>query len=163
MANNETLPKPTIGVSGLVFNDQDQILLIKRNQAPAAGLWSLPGGKLEAGETLVAACRREVHEETGIDIEVKHLIAVVERQIEQFHYLIIDFYAKLVPGSAVVPVANSDVSEAMWLSMDEALKVDLVDGLEAIIVRSYQLYKAGSAAGLFDANGLNSDYILPEF
>lgn len=163
MNKKNNLPQPTIGVSGLVFNDQGQILLIKRNQPPASGLWSLPGGRLEPGETLVSACCREVMEETGIDIEVKHMVAVVERQIEHFHYLIVDFYAELLPNSKVEPVANTDVSEAKWVSLEDARALSLVDGLEAIIERSFDYYMAGSVAGLFDANGDHSDYILPVF
>ena len=58
MQNNKcSLPVPTLGVGGIVFNNKKQILLIQRNQPPAMGLWSIPGGKLEPGESLVEACK----------------------------------------------------------------------------------------------------------
>ena len=94
--NIHSLPVPTLAVGGIVFNNQKQILLIQRNQPPAMGFWSIPGGKLEAGESLVEACQREIKEETGLDTRVKNIVAVVERRIEGFHYVIIDYLALLV-------------------------------------------------------------------
>ena len=94
--NTHSLPVPALGVSGIVFNNQQQILLIQRNQPPAMGCWSIPGGKLEPGESLVEACQREIKEETGLDTEVKNIVAVVERRVEGFHYVIIDYLALLI-------------------------------------------------------------------
>ncbi len=85
------LPKPGLGVGGVVFNKSGEVLLIKRNQAPACGLWSIPGGRLEPGENLASACVREFYEETSLEVEVKKVIAVVERKLEGFHYIIVDF------------------------------------------------------------------------
>ncbi len=96
LRNDQPLPVPTLGVSGIVFNQKNQILLIRRNQPPAMGFWSIPGGKLEAGESLAEACQREIKEETGLITEVKHIVAVVERRVESFHYVIIDYLAQLV-------------------------------------------------------------------
>jgi ADP-ribose pyrophosphatase YjhB (NUDIX family) len=110
--NTHSLPVPTLGVSGIVFNNQKQILLIRRNQPPAMGLWSIPGGKLEQGESLVEACKREIKEETGLDTEVKNIVAVVERRVEGFHYVIIDYIALLADEENSQPIAQSDVSEA---------------------------------------------------
>ena len=89
MQNNniQSFPVPAIGVGGIVFNNQKQVLMIQRNQPPAMGFWSVPGGKLEPGESLAEACQREIKEETGLDIEVKNIVAVVERRIEGFHYV----------------------------------------------------------------------------
>lgn len=149
-----------IGVSGVVFKGR-QVLMIKRDQAPAKGLWSIPGGKQESGETLVQTCQREVFEETGLLVEVKHLVAVVERQIEGFHYVIMDFLAELVDPEIGDPKAQSDVSEARWMALDELADFDLVDGLFPIIMRSYQVYIGEYVAGLYDANGGGTDFIVP--
>ena len=155
------LPVPTLGVSGIVFNNQKQIVLIRRNQPPAKGLWSIPGGKLEAGESLVEACRREIKEETGLDTEAKNIVAVVERRIEGFHYVIIDYLCRLVDEDNNQPVAQSDVSEARWVSPEDIGEYDLVEGLAEIIRRTYCMYNGDYAAGLYDVDATGSDYILP--
>ena len=135
MQNNiHSLPVPTLAVGGIVFNNQKQILLIQRNQPPAMGFWSIPGGKLEAGESLVEACRREVKEETGLDTEVKNIVAVIERRVEGFHYVIIDYLALLVDGENTQPIPQSDVSEAKWVSLEHLNDYALVEGLAEIIL-----------------------------
>jgi 8-oxo-dGTP diphosphatase len=154
-------PIPAIGVSGIVFNEQHSVLLIKRNQPPALGLWSIPGGKLEAGETLVEACRREVKEETGMDIRVVSMVAVVERKIDRFHYVIVDFLAELESVCSATPVAQTDVSEARWVSMQQLDDFELVPGLKEILVRTYASFCRGEFPGFCDASSLGSDFILP--
>lgn len=154
-------PIPAIGVSGIVFNPQHDILLIKRNQPPALGLWSIPGGKLEAGETLVEACRREVKEETGIAVRVVSMVAVVERRIDQFHYVIVDFLAELEEVCPTIPVAQTDVSEARWVNMQQLDDFELVPGLKEIIVRTYDAYCRGEFPGFCDASSVGLDFILP--
>ena len=159
---NHSFPVPTLGVSGIVFNQHKQILLIQRNQPPAMGRWSIPGGKLEAGESLVEACRREINEETGLDTEIKNIVAVVERRLEGFHYVIIDYLALLAGEENCRPVAKSDVSEARWVSLDQLDAYDLVEGLAEIIWRTYAMYSGGYVAGLYDVDVKGADYILPD-
>ena len=163
MQNNNThlLPVPTLGVSGIVFNNQKQILLIQRNQPPAMGFWSIPGGKLEPGESLVEACQREIKEETGLDTEVKNIVAVVERRVEGFHYVIIDYLALLADKKKSQPIAQTDVSEARWDSLEHLFDYDLVAGLAEIILRTYKVYNGDHVAGLYDVDATGSDYILP--
>jgi len=158
--NKHLLPVPTLGVSGIVFNNQKQILLIQRNQPPAMGLWSIPGGKLEPGESLVEACKREIKEETGLDTDIKNIVAVVERRVEGFHYVIIDFIALLADEENSQPIPQSDVSEARWVSLEHLVNYELVEGLVEIILRSYAVFKGDYIAGLHDVDGTGSDYIL---
>lgn len=153
-------PVPVIGVSGLVFNDQGEVLLICRDNPPARGQWSLPGGRLEAGETLVDACRREVKEETDVDVSVQHIVAVVERKIENFHYVIIDFLASLEPGGNSRPQAFSDASDARWILLDDLADYRLVDGLEEIIRNACRGRNRGIAGGLLDVRGTRTDFII---
>jgi len=153
-------PVPAIGVGGIVFNKQKQVLLIQRNQAPAMGLWSVPGGKLEAGESMVEACKREVKEETGIDVEVKNIVAVVERRIEGFHYVIIDYLACLIDRENTLPVAQSDVAEARWVSLEQIRDYALVVGLEEIIMRTHNTLDSDQPTGLCDVDSKGTDYIL---
>ena len=160
LRNDQPLPVPTLGVSGIVFNQKNQILLIRRNQPPAMGFWSIPGGKLETGESLAEACQREIKEETGLLTEVKHIVAVVERRVEGFHYVIIDYLAQLSDEENNQPIALSDVSEARWVSLDCLGDYELVEGLAEIISRTYRTYTGDHVAGLYDIEGTGSDYIL---
>jgi 8-oxo-dGTP diphosphatase len=154
-------PIPNIGVGGVLFNKYQQVLLIKRNQPPAQGLWSIPGGKLEPGESMVEACRREFYEETNLDIEVKHIVAVVERRLEGFHYVIIDFCVQLVDEENCVLIAQSDVDETKWVGLDDLSQYDLVVGLAEIIKRTYGCLARGGLGGLQDADLEGTDFILP--
>lgn len=154
------LPIPTIGAGGVLLNNRQEVLLIKRNQAPAQGLWSIPGGRLEPGESLVDACRREFKEETNLRIEVNHIVAVVERKLEGFHYVIIDFSVQLADETECIPIANSDVSEAKWISLDDLGQYDLVVGLAEIIKRTHESLVRGVEVGLLDGDKEGTDFIL---
>jgi len=153
-------PVPMIGVGGIVFNNQKQVLMIRRNKPPAIGLWSVPGGKLEAGESLMEACRREVKEETGLDIDVKNIVAVVERRQEGFHYVVIDFLAVLNDRGNTVPTAQSDVAEAGWIDLESLSDYRLVEGLLDIVMRTFSAYSGDYLSGLYDADDKGTDYIL---
>jgi 8-oxo-dGTP diphosphatase len=159
----KTPPIPSLGVGGVLFNSSRQVLLIKRNQAPAKGLWSIPGGRLEPGETLVEACRREFHEETNLDVEVKHIVAVVDRQLEGFHYVIIDYWVQLVDEDKCYPIAQSDVAEAKWISLDDLGLYDVVVGLTEIILSTYHAQAQSGLVGLHDVDLVGTDFILPIF
>jgi len=159
-SSSPRFPVPAIGVAGIVFNKHRQVLLIRRNQAPAKGLWSIPGGKLEAGESLSEACRREIKEETGLDTEIKNIVAVVERRVEEFHYVIIDFLAVLADQEDITPIAQSDVDEAKWVELESLAEYELVPGLAGIIERSYRCHTGDYPAGLYDVDSAGTDYIL---
>ena len=164
MQNNSTqsLPVPTVGVSGIVFNNQKQVLMIQRNQPPAMGFWSIPGGKLEPGESLAEACQREIKEETGLETKVKNIVAIVERRIEGFHYVIVDYLALLMDEKNIFPIAQSDVTEARWISLEHLADYNLVTGLADIITRTYSVHSGNHLAGLYDADAKGTDYILPD-
>jgi mutator protein MutT len=154
-----SLPVPTMGVSAVVLNDDDTVLMVCRNKSPACGQWSIPGGRMEPGESLMSACKREVKEETGIDVEVKNILAVVERRVENFHYVIVDFLATLEQTNSSVPFAQTDVSDARWVSVNELGDLNLVDGLEEIIRRAYSYNQKGISTGLTDVDGKGTDFI----
>jgi ADP-ribose pyrophosphatase YjhB (NUDIX family) len=156
----DPLPVPAIGVGGIIFNNLSQVLLIQRDQPPASGYWSIPGGKLEPGESLVEACQREIKEETGLDVEATTIVAVVERRMEGYHYVIIDYLALLTRHEITVPIAQSDAAEAKWVSFDQISNYALVEGLEEIIIRTYALYTNQLSGGLHDDNATGKDYIL---
>ncbi len=131
--------------------------MIKRGKAPAFGQWSIPGGRQDAGETLVAACQREVREETGLSIRVENIIAVVERQAEGFHYVIIDFFARYAGDQ--IAVAQSDASDIAWVARDELANFDLVSGLHAIIMRAMNQAEGTKTSGLQDIAGEGCDFL----
>ena len=140
-------PKPAIGVAGLIFDAEGRVLLIQRARPPQAGLWHLPGGKLEAGESLAECCRREVLEETGLRIETGPIVAIADRQVEGFHYIVVDFLARLAEGQAPTPHPSSDAADARWMSPNTLSQLPLVEGL-AEVIESARSGHHGTARGL---------------
>ncbi len=143
----QTYPTPAIGVGGLVFNQEGEVLLVARKNPPRVGEWHIPGGRLEPGETISDCCRREVYEETGIWVTPEKIVAVADRRIDGFHYVIIDFLARLDQNSPQEPNPGSDALEAGWFSIDKDLHLPLVDGLIEVIAAGKRI-NAGEASGL---------------
>ncbi|MDQ3953311.1 MAG: NUDIX hydrolase [Actinomycetota bacterium] len=106
---------PQVAVGAIVVKD-DRLLMIRRAKEPGAGLWSLPGGRIEHGEYLADALQREVAEETGLDVRVHDLVGILE-VVGEPHYVILDYYAEVLGDDA--PVASGDVSDARWVPLDE--------------------------------------------
>lgn len=111
-----TVERPIIGVGVAVIQDR-HILLIKRGGEPNKGFWAVPGGKVDLGETLQEAARREVMEETGLDVEIGNVIWVGESITDHGHIVLIDFIGKVVGGELA---ASDDADEAAWVALDQA-------------------------------------------
>ena len=123
----EEPPRPVVAV-GLVARDRrGRILLVKRANPPARGRWSLPGGRVEAGETMAVAAARELREETGLDAAVGEVAGVVERIGEGYHYVIVDLWAELDDDG--VPVAGGDAADARLVEPAQLPGFDLSPGL----------------------------------
>lgn len=118
--------RPEVCVGGVAVSD-DQLLMIRRGRGPAQGEWSIPGGRVEWGETLAEAVVREVLEETGVPIACAELIGWVERITDEYHQVILDYWA--VPLEAGDPVAGDDAAEAAWVPLHEVADLNLVEGL----------------------------------
>jgi 8-oxo-dGTP diphosphatase len=112
---------------GAVVVDDDRLLLIRRGHGPAAGTWSVPGGRVERGETVAEAVVRELREETGLDGLCGQLIGWVERIDEEHHAVILDFRVDLMADAE--PVAGSDASEAAWVPITDVAEHRLAPGL----------------------------------
>lgn len=118
-----------VACAGAVVSRADgRILVVRRGQAPSAGLWSIPGGRVEADETLGVAARREVREETGLDVIVGALIGEVELPHGADTYLVSDF-AATVDGDPDELCAGDDASDARWVTYDEIQSLDCSPGL----------------------------------
>ena len=113
----ENPTRPWVGIGVLAFRCDD-VLLIRRGRPPRQGEWSLPGGAQRLGEPAEDCARRELHEETGIEVGPLELLAVVDAITPgdagggpRFHYTIIDYLARWEAGE---PRAGGDVTDVVW-------------------------------------------------
>jgi ADP-ribose pyrophosphatase YjhB (NUDIX family) len=127
LAGESTLPRPELCVGAVVVDD-GRLLLVRRGRPPGAGRWSVPGGRVEHGETVCEAVVREVAEETGLRCECGPLLGWVERIGEGFHFVILDFRAGLAAGNGAA-TAGDDAAEVAWVPLADIATVDTVDGL----------------------------------
>ena len=123
-------PPPEVCV-GAVALDRGCLLLVRRGQGPGEGCWSVPGGRVEAGEGLHAAVRRELREETGLDGRCRQLLGWAERIGPDHHFVILDFLVDVVGTGPLV--AGDDAEAAEWVPLDELEQRPLVEGLAAFL------------------------------
>jgi 8-oxo-dGTP diphosphatase len=121
------MTRPEVAVGAVALYD-GALLLVRRGRGPAAGEWSVPGGRVETGETLAAAVVREVVEETGLAAVVDGFLGWVERIGAEHHFVILDF-AVTVLDPTETPVAGDDAAEVAWVPLTELADTRLVDGL----------------------------------
>jgi 8-oxo-dGTP diphosphatase len=109
---------PIVGVGVVVLNDDNEVLLIRRGTEPNIGMWTIPGGKQEPGETLVETAHREIEEETGVQIDTPMLIDVIDliRHKEDKtllrHYTLVDYAARYLGGT---PRPGGDADGVAWV------------------------------------------------
>ena len=123
-------PRPTLAVGAVVVDAEGRLLVVRRGGAPAAGRWSLPGGRVEPGETVREAVRREVAEETGLDVDVGDLVGFVEVRGGGHHFVILDLRAEVRGGDLR---AGDDAAEVAWMSRGRLEAVTTTDGLLAFL------------------------------
>ena len=132
---------PQLAVSAAIFRD-GKILLVRRARSPAKGFYSLPGGRVEFGETLHAALHREVDEETALKIEIVGLAGwreVVPGTGGGGHYLIMSFAARWRAGE---PVLNDELDDFKWLAPDALGDLKVTVGLPEVIQAARDLLRA---------------------
>jgi ADP-ribose pyrophosphatase YjhB (NUDIX family) len=134
-------PYPQLAVSAAIFRD-GKILLVRRARSPAKGFYSLPGGRVEFGETLHAAVLREVAEETALKIEILDLAAwreVVPGTSGGGHYLIMSFAARWTSGEVIL---NDELDDYKWLAPEALGELKTTFGLQEVILSARGLLGA---------------------
>lgn len=122
-----------------MFDDAGRLLVVRRKSEPSAGRWSLPGGRVEAGESLPAAAAREVLEETGLTVKVGAVIGRVELAAGSgIVYDVTDFRATVV-GDPRAAVAADDASDVAWVDRAELAALDCSSGLVQTL-ESWQIW-----------------------
>jgi 8-oxo-dGTP diphosphatase len=131
--------RPFLGVGALIF-DSEKLLIVERAGEPFKGYWSLPGGILESGEKLDQGIRREVLEETGLEVEPLSVFEIFERIIQdaegraEYHFVVIDYLCRTVGGRLA---AASDVSRLAWVTEQNLGDYRLTDGTLSVVERAF--------------------------
>jgi ADP-ribose pyrophosphatase YjhB (NUDIX family) len=139
---------PRVGVGAIVLHG-GRVLLVRRGQPPALGLWSVPGGLVDLGETTVQAARREVEEECGLKVRIVELAGVLDRVTRdddgrvRYHWVLVDYLA--VPESDDVITAGSDAAEVRWVTIDDVEQLPTTEDLLPMIRRAAALADEGGA------------------
>jgi len=129
---------PQLAVSAAIFR-AGQLLLVRRARSPARGFYSLPGGRVEYGETLEQAVTREIAEETALHIEIVGLAGrreVLPGPANGGHYVILSFAARWTAGE---PVLNDELDDFRWIAPDAVGEFRITEGLPAIVASARRL------------------------
>lgn len=136
-----TYPSRPIPAVGVVVLRGDRVLLVQRGKEPRRGQWSLPGGAQKVGETVAEAARREVREETGLDVEILGLVDVVDSVIHDvagkvhYHYTLIDLAARAPTGE---PHAGGDADAVRWVPLADLAEYVLWEETIRIVTEAAQ-------------------------
>lgn len=150
MTDDQTPPIPpsriVVGV-GAIITSGDRVLLARRGHPPAEGAWSIPGGRVELGETLPEALRREIQEECCLDVTVHDVAIVLDRITRRpdgalvSHYLIVDFWATAANERAR---ASSDAAAVGWFTLDEIRRLPTTTNLASYLEEALRRRAAGT-------------------
>ena len=139
--------RPVVGVGALIFRSS-RILMAQRGKQPLKGSWSLPGGAVETGESLDAAVRREVREETGLEVRPVKVFQIFERITRdsrgaaEYHYVLIDYLCSVTGGALR---AGDDVCRVQWMRQRDLAELPITEGTLAVIDKAFQDVGAGRA------------------
>jgi 8-oxo-dGTP diphosphatase len=141
LLSREYPERPFIGVGGVVISG-NRVLLIQRGHPPLEGQWSIPGGMLELGETLIEGVRRELAEETGLDVRVLDLIEVFERVDldpsgkPKYHFVVLDYLCEVSNEAAT---AGSDVVNVAWVDRADLERYSLTPTATRVITKAFEM------------------------
>jgi 8-oxo-dGTP diphosphatase len=129
---------PMVAAHALVFKEE-RVLLVKRSKEPSKGRWSIPGGRIELGETIYEAAKREVLEECSVEIEIERILDVADSIIRdeeghiQYHFVLIYLLARYKGGDIK---ARSDAKEARWVTYGGLAELDVHPQLRAVLMQA---------------------------
>lgn len=135
--------RPTLAASAAIFRDDGRVLLASRTKAPSDGLFSLPGGRVEPGESLREAAIREVMEEVGLTIELLGFAdhaEIIERDaqgVPRIHYVVCCFAARWIAGE---PQTGPEAGEVIWADDDMLGRLKTTQRLPAIVKQARALW-----------------------
>ncbi len=147
MSRREYPERPVVGVGGVVIQD-GRALLIRRGSEPLAGQWSIPGGTLELSETIAEGVRRELREETSLEVRVLDLIEVFERIFwdsggrTRYYFVILDYLCEAVAGT---PRPGGDVSDVAFVAPEELNRYSLTEAVTRVLGKAFAMARARSA------------------
>ena len=136
--NIEYPERPIAGVGVVVFRNEE-VLLVKRKKAPYKGHWSIPGGKQRLGETVTKAARRELMEETGVEVNELTLIDVIDIIVPDeegkilYHYIVADYRAHWQSGECS---PRDDAQDVQWFNLNKLGSISLLDKTRKIILKA---------------------------
>jgi 8-oxo-dGTP diphosphatase len=118
-------------VGAIIHDDEGRLVVVRRGRQPNVGLWSIPGGRVEAGESDHDAVRREVREETGLQVDVLRSAGsvVLAAPAAADRYLVTDYLAVVTRGTSTDLRAGDDAAEARWVSESALLDMEVTPGL----------------------------------
>jgi 8-oxo-dGTP diphosphatase len=126
-------------VVAVIINDDQEVLLTKRNVPPFQGEWVMPGGKIDLGEPIIRAIEREVMEEVGLQVEVVDLLDVFEHVTpgdENYHFIIL--YYRCRPLFCDISHNQDEVEEARWVAQQDLAAFKMPDGTRFILGKVFQ-------------------------
>jgi len=132
-----------VAVGAVVIAPGLQVLVVRRGHPPLQGAWTLPGGRLRPGESIVDGVAREVLEETGVVVDVGPLVEVVDLVTEGFDYVIHDHLCTPRTPDGV-PRAGDDATDARYVRPDELVQLEVAEAAVAVVMKALALY-AGTA------------------
>ena len=139
MRNNIVYPERPIAGVGVVVSRNEEVLLVKRKKAPYKGQWSIPGGKQRLGETVTQAVRRELMEETGVEVNELTLIDVIDIIVPDeegkilYHYIVADYRAHWLSGECS---PGGDAQDVQWFNLNKLGSIPLLDKTRKIILKA---------------------------
>jgi 8-oxo-dGTP diphosphatase len=139
-------------VVAVIVDEEERVLLTKRNVPPFKNLWVMPGGKIDLGEPMLDALKREVREEVGIEVDVDDLIDVFEHVTpgeDRYHFVIIYYLCR--PLSCRIVQNEDEVSEVAWVRFDNLAGYHLAEGAGYILDKVIPKFRGSGPSGRADA------------